>query len=184
MTAAEQEVNDAMHEGVTIINGVLPVRIEKDDTGRAVALIISDCKFEDNKPVPIEGTEKRLEADLIISAIGQSPDIEGLEEMGNEHGFFDIDDFYRHKTKEGHFVAGDIVRPHLLTTAIGQGSIASQSIKSFFDKVKDFLPKFLNFMRSFLLYETKSPKVSTSAAFKQFKALTDKPKSVSSVFNN
>ena len=101
----------------------MPVRIEKDDTGRAVALIISDCKFEDNKPVPIEGTEKRLEADLIISAIGQSPDIEGLEEMGNEHGFFDIDDFYRHKTKEGHFVAGDIVRPHLLTTAIGQGSI-------------------------------------------------------------
>ena len=70
MTAAEQEVNDAMHEGVTIINGVLPVRIEKDDTGRAVALIISDCKFEDNKPVPIEGTEKRLEADLIISARG------------------------------------------------------------------------------------------------------------------
>ena len=63
--------------------------------------------------------------------------IEGLEVLGNDHGFFDVDDFYRHKTKEGHFVAGDIVRPHLLTTAIGQGSIASQSIKSFFEN-KDF----------------------------------------------
>ena len=137
MTAAEQEVNDAIHEGVTIINGVIPVRVEKDDNNRAIALIISECTFEDNKPVPVEGTEKRIEADLIVSAIGQSPDIEGLEALGNERGFFDVDDFYRHKTKEGHFVAGDIVRPHLLTTAIGQGSIASQSIKSFFEN-KDF----------------------------------------------
>ena len=136
MTAAEQEVNDAMHEGVTIINGVIPVRIEKDDNNRAVALVIADCTFEDNKPVPVEGTEK-IEADLIVSAIGQSPDIEGLESLGNDHGFFDVDDFYRHKTKEGHFVAGDIIRPHLLTTAIGQGSIASQSIKSYFEN-KDF----------------------------------------------
>ena len=137
MTAAEQEVNDAMHEGVTIINGVIPVRIEKDDNNRAVALVIADCTFEDNKPVPVEGTEKRIEADLIVSAIGQSPDIEALESLGNDHGFFDVDDFYRHKTKEGHFVAGDIIRPHLLTTAIGQGSIASQSIKSYFEN-KDF----------------------------------------------
>ena len=137
MTAAEQEVNDAIHEGVTIINGVIPVRVEKDDNNRAVALVIADCTFEDNKPVPVEGTEKRIEADLIVSAIGQSPDIEGLESLGNDHGFFDVDDFYRHKSKEGHFVAGDIVRPHLLTTAIGQGSIASQSIKSFFEN-KDF----------------------------------------------
>ena len=109
MTAAEQEVNDAMHEGVTIINGVIPVRIEKDDNNRAVALVIADFTFEDNKPVPVEGTEKRIEADLIVSAIGQSPDIEGLENLGNDHGFFDVDDFYRHKTKEGHFVAGDII---------------------------------------------------------------------------
>ena len=137
MTAAEQEVNDAIHEGVTIINGVIPVRIEKDENNRAIAIIIAKCAFEDNKPVAIEGSEQRIEADLIVSAIGQSPDIEGLEALGNEHGFFDVDDFYRHKTKEGHFVAGDIVRPHLLTTAIGQGSIASQSIKSFFEN-KDF----------------------------------------------
>jgi Pyruvate/2-oxoacid:ferredoxin oxidoreductase delta subunit len=44
-----------------------------------------------------------------------------------------VDDYYRHKTKEGHFVAGDIIRPHLLTTAIGQGSIVSQTIKSYFE---------------------------------------------------
>ena len=133
MTAAEQEVNDAMHEGVTILNGVMPVKIEKDDNNRATAIIVAECMMEDNVPKPVEGTEKRIEADFIVSAIGQTPDIEGLEDMGNEKGFFEVDNFYRHKTKEGHFVAGDIIRPHLLTTAIGQGSIAADSIKSYFE---------------------------------------------------
>ena len=133
MTAAEQEVNDAMHEGVSILNGVIPVKVEQDENGRATALVVADCTFEENIPKPIKGTEKVIEADLIISAIGQSPDIEGYEEMGNEKGFFDVDDFYRHKTKEGHFVAGDIIRPHLLTTAIGQGSIVSDTIESYFE---------------------------------------------------
>ncbi len=137
MTAAEQEVNDAMHEGVTILNGVMPVKIKKDKNNRATALIIADCKVENNVPTPVEGTEKTIKTDLIVSAIGQAPDIEGLEDLGNDKGFFEADDFYRHKTKEGHFVAGDIVRPHLLTTAIGQASIAAQSIQSYFEN-KDF----------------------------------------------
>ena len=137
MTAAEQEVNDAMHEGVTILNGVMPIKIEKDKNNRATALVIADCKIENNIPTPIEGTEKTIQTDLIVSAIGQAPDIEGLEDLGNDKGFFEVDDFYRHKTKEGHFVAGDIIRPHLLTTAIGQASIAAQSIQSYFEN-KDF----------------------------------------------
>ena len=50
--------------------------------------------------------------------------------------------------------------------------------------VRDFFPKFLNFIKSFLLNETKSPRVSTSAAFKQFKALTERSISINLVFNN
>jgi NADPH-dependent glutamate synthase beta subunit-like oxidoreductase/Pyruvate/2-oxoacid:ferredoxin oxidoreductase delta subunit len=137
MTAAEQEVNDAMHEGVTILNGVMPIKIEKDKNNRATALVVADCKVENNIPTPIKGTEKTIKTDLIVSAIGQAPDIEGLEGLGNDKGFFEVDDVYRHKTKEGHFVAGDIIRPHLLTTAIGQASIAAQSIQSYFEN-KDF----------------------------------------------
>ena len=51
MTAAEQEVNDAMHEGVNILNGVMPVKIEKNDDNRAVAMIVADCTFDD-KNIP------------------------------------------------------------------------------------------------------------------------------------
>ena len=38
------------------------------------------------------------------------------------------DKFYQLPNKPGVFAAGDILRPHLLTTVIGQGSIAADSI--------------------------------------------------------
>ena len=91
MTAAEQEVNDAMHEGVKILNGVMPVKIEKDSDNKAIAMIVAECTFDEkNIPVPVEGTEKRIEADLIVAAIGQSPDIEGIEGLGNDRGFLKL----------------------------------------------------------------------------------------------
>ena len=34
-----------------------------------------------------------------------------------------------------HFVAGDIIRPHLLTTAIGQGSIVAETIDQYLNQV-------------------------------------------------
>jgi Pyruvate/2-oxoacid:ferredoxin oxidoreductase delta subunit len=41
------------------------------------------------------------------------------------------DKFYQVPNKAGHFVAGDIIRPHLLTTAIGQAWIAADSIDEY-----------------------------------------------------
>jgi Pyruvate/2-oxoacid:ferredoxin oxidoreductase delta subunit len=85
-------------------------------------------------PCPTEGTERILEADLIVSAIGQSADMEGLEDLANDKNLVDADKFYQVPGKEGHFVAGDIIRPHLLTTAIGQASIACESIDAYLTK--------------------------------------------------
>ena len=78
--------------------------------------------------MPVEGTEFEVEADLIVSAIGQAGDLSGIEEMGNERQLIDADHFFQVPDREGHFVAGDIVRPHLLTTAIGQAAIAAKSV--------------------------------------------------------
>jgi NADPH-dependent glutamate synthase beta subunit-like oxidoreductase/Pyruvate/2-oxoacid:ferredoxin oxidoreductase delta subunit len=132
MTAAEHEVVDATTEGVDIITGVMPVGIVFNEAGdRAVGLKIADCTMEDNRPIPVEGTERVLDADLIVSAIGQSGDMTGIEDMDNGRGLIDSDSFYQVPGKQGHFVCGDIVRPHLLTTAIGQASIAAESIDHF-----------------------------------------------------
>jgi len=131
MTAAEHEVHDAQVEGVTILDEVMPVSLEMGDDGRATGLVIAKCTMEGGRPVPIEGTEQTIKADLIVSAIGQGGDLTGLEEFDNGRGLINADKYYQVEGKAMHFAAGDIIRPHLLTTAIGQASIASESIDDF-----------------------------------------------------
>ncbi len=132
MTAAEHEIEDALHEGVRILNGVMPVEVLLADDGRAVGLRMAECAVDDKGiPTPIENTEFELEADLIVSAIGQGGDLTGVEELGNERQLMDADKYYQIPNRPGHFVAGDIIRPHLLTTAIGQASIAAESIDNY-----------------------------------------------------
>ena len=94
---------------------------------------MATCEMVDNRPTPVEGTEFDIECDLIVSAIGQGGDLEGLEDFDNGRGLIDADKFYAIPEREGHFVAGDIIRPHLLTTAIGQASIAAESIDYYFN---------------------------------------------------
>jgi len=131
MTASEHEVHDALKEGVSIFDGVMPVEIIVNDEGRATALKLAKCTLDDGKPMAVEGSEFTIECDLIVSAIGQGGDLDGIEEMGNDNNLMDADKFYAHATRPGHFVAGDIIRPHLLTTAIGHASIAADSIEKY-----------------------------------------------------
>lgn len=129
MTATDHEVEDALHEGVDIRYGVMPIKALLDKEGRAYALQLAQCTIEsDGRPRPVADTEFEIECDLIVSAIGQAGNLEGLEELDNGRGLMDADPLYRLSERPGHFVAGDIVRPHLLTTAIGQASIAANSI--------------------------------------------------------
>lgn len=128
MTAAEHEVDDALHEGVRIDNGVMPVEVILNAQGRAIALRMAKCEMQDGRPRAVEGTEYDIECDLIVSAIGQGGDLTGLEEFDNGRGLIDADKHYQVPGKQGHFVCGDIIRPHLLTTAIGQASICADSV--------------------------------------------------------
>jgi len=142
MTATEHEVEDALREGVQILDGVMPIEIVVDDDGRATALKMARCEFKDGAPKAVEGTEFEIECDLIVSAIGQGGDLEGIEEMGNERNLMDVDKYFQHTGKPGHFVAGDIIHPHLLTTAIGHASVAADSIERYFGGVEfDKRPK-------------------------------------------
>jgi Pyruvate/2-oxoacid:ferredoxin oxidoreductase delta subunit len=57
--------------------------------------------------------------------------LDGLGDLDNGKGFIDILAGYKTRKGEKHFAGGDIVRPHLLTTAIGHGRIAAESIAHF-----------------------------------------------------
>jgi len=137
MTAAEHEVNDALHEGVNIMNEVMPVELLRNAEGRATGIRFVDCKWENNAPVAVEGgKEYTVEADVIVAAIGQSGDMAGVEDFNNGRNLIDSDNVYRVPGKENHFVCGDIVRPHLLTTAIGQAYIVSETIDNHFKNIE------------------------------------------------
>ena len=136
MTATEEEVRDAEKEGVKIFDSVMPLEVILDDSGRAKGLKMAKCTMDGNKPVPVEGSEFEIEADLIVAAIGQSGVLDGLEELNNGKNLIDADSHYAVPGKEKHFVAGDIIRPHLLTTAIGQGAVASDTIDKFLNSVE------------------------------------------------
>jgi NADPH-dependent glutamate synthase beta subunit-like oxidoreductase len=137
MTAAQHEVEDATIEGVNIMNEVMPVEIIRDDNGRATGMKFVDCKWENNAPVAVEGgKEYTVEADIIVAAIGQGGNLEGLEDLNNGRNLVDADNMYRVPGKENHFVCGDIVRPHLLTTAIGQAYIVSDTIENHFNNIE------------------------------------------------
>ena len=128
MFATDREVRDALNEGVDIKGGVMPLEVLKDENGRATGLKMCECDMDGMTPIAREGTEFVIEGGLFVVAIGQLGNMEGLEEVDNGNGFVDADKVYQIKGRPGHFVGGDIIRPHLLTTAIGHGSIAAETI--------------------------------------------------------
>ena len=128
MTASEDEVDDALREGVKIVNGVVPVAVLQDAAGRATGLKVAQCEMIDGRFVAKAGTEHVIPCDLLVSAIGQGGNLEGLPGFDNGRGLIDADRLYALPEHPGHFAAGDIIRPHLLTTAIGQGAVAAASI--------------------------------------------------------
>ncbi|KOR27410.1 glutamate synthase, partial [Achromatium sp. WMS2] len=81
MTASQHEVMDALQEGVTIRDGVMPIGLIKDESGRATGLKIVACTVDKNgRPSPVEGADPEiLEADLIVAAVGQGGDLTGLD---------------------------------------------------------------------------------------------------------
>jgi Pyruvate/2-oxoacid:ferredoxin oxidoreductase delta subunit len=115
----------------------MPVELIRDADGRATGMKFADCKWENNAPVRIEGgKEYTIEADLIVAAIGQGGNLEGVEDLNNGRNLVDADNLYRVPGKANHYVCGDIVRPHLLTTAIGQAYIVSETIEKDFNHIE------------------------------------------------
>ena len=135
MQANKHEIEQAQAEGIAIRGGMAPIGIVRGEDGRATALRVIRCEAKivggrlDIKN--IEGTEEDIPADLIVSAIGQAVDFTGLEQFNNGKGAINSDKNYQVAGQPGVFVGGDVIRPHLLTTAIGHGAIAADGIDRF-----------------------------------------------------
>ncbi len=132
MQASRNEIEHAIAEGVVIRDGWAPVEVMRAADGRATGLKIARCEAKFVGPkleIKIDQSSAEvLAADLIVSAIGQAVDFTGLEAFDNGKGMVSTDKNYQILGQPGFFAGGDVIRPHLLTSAVGQGWIAAEGI--------------------------------------------------------
>ena len=126
--ATEHELTSIIAEGVEIHESLAPLEVILDEDGRATALRVAPVDWSSGKMVVKEGEEFDIDCALIVGTTGQAGNFAGLEEFDNGKGLMDADSFYQVLGKPGHFVGGDVIKPHLLTTAIGHASIAVEGI--------------------------------------------------------
>jgi NADPH-dependent glutamate synthase beta subunit-like oxidoreductase len=146
MPANEVEIDAAEEEGVQFQFLAAPVRVIGDENGRVTHLEYLKMELGEpdasgrRRPVPIEGSETLIEADMVITAIGQSPDIsfaDGIKEQVGElnttrWNTIDVDPATLQSNIPHLFAAGDAATgPSLVVSAIGGGRRAARSIHQF-----------------------------------------------------
>lgn len=140
MTALPEEVEGALAEGVEMLTLQAPVRIEADEQGCAVALwtqpqvIGAMDKAYRPRPMKADLPENRIEADLIVLAIGQGVETRGFEQMGIQinRGSIAAHEDSRIPTGDGIFAGGDCVTgPATAIRAIAAGKVAAANIDEY-----------------------------------------------------
>jgi NADPH-dependent glutamate synthase beta subunit-like oxidoreductase len=146
MPANEVEIDAAEHEGVEFLFLAAPVKVIGDDDGRVTHLEYLKMELGEpdasgrRRPVPIEGSETLLETDMVITAIGQSPDVsfterskKRLAELNTTRwNTVDVDPMTLQSNIPYIFAAGDAATgPSLVVEAIGGGRRAARSIHQY-----------------------------------------------------
>jgi NADPH-dependent glutamate synthase beta subunit-like oxidoreductase len=132
MPAIKEEVEEAIKEGINIEFLAAPVGFKKED-GRVVAMRAIRMELGEpdesgrRRPVPIEGSEFEIPASAVISAVSQAPDFSGFESLVNGKNWIRADDDGITKL-DGVWAGGDVTELGLVTTAIGHGRKAAESI--------------------------------------------------------
>ncbi len=143
MPAWEWEIKEATEEGVTLACSRGPSRIVGKE-GRVVGLETIEVKSVFDKqgrfnPSFYEKSESVTEADTIILAIGQTPDISWIqEEDGIEvtpRGLIRVDPQTLATTAPRVFAGGDVAfGPRIIIEAVANGQRAARSIHSYLEK--------------------------------------------------
>ena len=142
MPAAAAEVHEALEEGVQFYYLVAPLLIQEKGKGlKALRLIKMQLGEPDSsgrrRPVPLEGSDFEVEADTVISAIGQSADTRCLEKTAgllDERGFLVCDEATGRTQVPGVFAAGDLATgPDIAIRAIAGGKHAARAILAWWE---------------------------------------------------
>jgi NADPH-dependent glutamate synthase beta subunit-like oxidoreductase len=141
MACFANEFDDAVREGTQIhyTAGALEVLVADNAvSGLLCSKMVKKVKGEEgwNSPVPFlryRNTEEcfQVEADMVVAAIGQTTDMRGFESVTEGRPWLKVDRYFRIPGKEKLFGGGDALRVDLITTAVGHGRKAANSIDAF-----------------------------------------------------
>jgi NADH-quinone oxidoreductase subunit F len=136
MPAFKEEVENALLEGIAINFLTAPVRvISENGRLKAVECIRMELGEPDasgrRRPVPIKGSEHRIEVDTLIAAISEEPDTEFLKgkvPLTKWHTL-EVDESTMMTSRQGVFAGGDAIRgPSTVIEAVRDGRLAAESI--------------------------------------------------------
>jgi NADH-quinone oxidoreductase subunit F len=138
MPAWEVEVDEALHEGVTLETLVAPIEVQLDN-GRVTGLVCQRMelggydKSGRRRPVPIKGAMFTIPVDQVVAAIGQSVDADGLftdlPVKCNKDGTLQADPRTGRTSVEWLYAGGDAaVGPSSVVDAIAAGERAAVAI--------------------------------------------------------
>jgi len=138
MPARENEIEDALAEGIEVRYLTAPQMVlTRDKKVIGIQCIRMELGEPDSsgrrRPVPVPGSEFTEEADIIIPAIGQTPDSLFLAESEklkiSRFGTIEIDEITYQTSKKGVFAGGDAQSgPWVAIGAVGAGREAAISI--------------------------------------------------------
>ncbi len=141
MPAREEEIAHAEEEGIEFMLLTNPIRYIGDDRGFVKQMECIKMKLGEEdasgrrRPIPIEGSEFKMDVDQVIVAIGTTPNpiiattTQGLKT--GRHGIIEVDENMQTSVR-GVFAGGDIVTgAATVITAMGAGRKAAASIDKY-----------------------------------------------------
>ncbi|MFC1912092.1 FAD-dependent oxidoreductase [Chloroflexota bacterium] len=137
MPASDEEVDEALNEGVKILYLTAPVKVISANGKLKVEFIWMKLGGIDasgrRKPVPVEGSEFTGEYDTIIKAIGERPEVpDGYALSVGRGGGIVVDSDTLATSREGVYAGGDAVTgPASVIEAIAAGRQAAISIDKY-----------------------------------------------------
>ena len=138
MPAYEEEIDEAIEEGIELVELVAPVRFVANPAGRVAGVECIRMRLGDfdssgrRKSVPVEGSNFFVDVDTVIPAVSQYADLPFISREEIEMtpwGTFVVQDDTQMTAMEGVFAGGDIARgPDEVIRAISDGKRAAVSI--------------------------------------------------------
>lgn len=132
MPAIRAEVEDMLEEGVKLVLLAAPVRLERNPAGNPENLVASRMQLGEpdssgrRRPGMLEDSEFSIPVDSLITAVSQTPALEGFETLKSNRGWL-LTDSHGH-VDENVLAGGDTLSIGIAGNAIVQGRTAAEAL--------------------------------------------------------